>query len=628
VLETEGETLASPVPGSAVFREVCRGSEGPCQRAPVGCRTTFPVTAPGEHLARLLPHLSGTTRSGIPSDLMAGLAVAAVSVPQAMAYALVAGLPVEVGLLGAALPTLVAALFGSCPYLVTGPTNPVALVLGASVVGPAVAATGVVPLGTVLAIGLAAGLALIVFALLGLGRASRFLADPVIAGLAVGVGLLVALRQLPAMVGLPIEYIDQALIPSVWPLLKGGAVALATAEPRTLGVAAAVPLLVLAVRRLAPRLPAALIALGAVTGVAVALDWLSGPGALLTLDAVPRVWPGLVAPDFASAGSIGPAALAIALLVTVQSIAAARAFETRGVRFDADRELFALGAANVTASLTGAMPAGGSLTRSSVARRGGGRSRLAAASSGVIVLLALPLIAPALEVVPLAALAGLIVLSGLDLISPSALRRASSTRGDAAVLLVTLGATLWLDVVQAIYAGLLLSLALLVRRSGRLQMLELVQAGERMREIPVDARTGSTPAVLLHLEGDLNFAVASELGERLSEIGARGTRMVIVRLKRARYLDSTVLEALRRVFADLREEGIDVVLCGLTDEMAVRLGEREIGAVLGPEGLLRAGPRLFEGLERALARARETLSPLSDDEIFRSEAVPGWSQEL
>jgi SulP family sulfate permease len=250
-------------------------------------------------------------------------------------------------------------------------------------------------------------------------------------------------------------------------------------------------------------------------------------------------------------------------------------------------------------------------------------------TAGALVAVFLPALAPGLERVPLAALAGLIVLTGLASISPTQIRRAAATPGDAAVLVVTLAVTLWLDLVPAVYAGLLLSLALLVRRAGRLQMVELAQSGQRrLREIPIDARTGTTPAVILHLEGDLNFAVAPQLSDRLKEISARGPEIVILRLKRARHLDATVLEVLRRLAADLESRGAMLVLCGLAEPVLALLARTELGAVLGPEALLPTGGRLFEGLERALDLARERLRPRAESEIFRFESGDEWQYEI
>jgi SulP family sulfate permease len=585
-------------------------------------------------LARFRPNLGGVRRGDIVPDLVAALTVTALAIPQAMAFALVAGVPPEMGLYAAALPALIAALFGSSPYLATGPTNTGALLVGVAVVGPAVAAGGPVPVAQVLMTALLSGLLLCAFGLIGLGRASRFLSDSVLAGFLAGAGLLIALRQLPGLAGVELpDAPGSALVPSVVPLLEAGATALARAGPRALGLAFAVPLAVWGLRRLDPRLPAALIALAAATGLAALLGWSEGPDALAGIGAVTAGLPAFGFPGSVDPGPLAAPALALALLSTVQSMAAARALarpRQGRERLDPDRELLGQGLSSLVAAISGGLPPSGSLTRSALLRSAGARTRLAAATSGLLVLTLVPVIAPWLERVPLAALAGLVVLSGIDLIDFRLLRRAGATRGDAMVLVATLVATLWIDLVQAVYVGVFLSLALLVRRTSRLHMVEIVRAGsERFREIPIDERTGTTPAVLLHLEGDLNFAVASELAEKLGEIAARGPRVMVLRLKRARYLDATVLEALRPVFAELQERGSHVFFCGLTDALAELLEGTEVGRQLGAEGLLRTGPRLFEGFERALARTRELLGPQGDERIFRGEEEPSdWSYQI
>jgi SulP family sulfate permease len=536
------------------------------------------------------------------------------------------------GLLAGALPVLVAALFGSSPHLVSGPTNTSALVLGVAVVAPSVAAGRGVPFDAVLTTALLAGALLCGFGLAGFGRAQRFLSDSVLAGFVTGAGLLIAIGQLPAVSGIELARpaAPSPFLPSVWSDLARAALALRVADPRSLFLAALVPLVVFVLRRIDPRLPSALIGLAVAAALAHALGWHAGAQPVALVGEVPAGWTTLAWPALAAPAPLAAPAFAIALLGAIQSMTATRAL-AGGRRHDPDRELFAQGAANVAAAAVGSLPISGSLSRSALLRAAGGRTRLAAASSGALMLLVLPLLAPYLGRVPAPALAGLVVLSGLDLIDAEALRRAAATRGDALVLASTFVSTLWLDLVQAVFVGVFLSLALLVLRSGRLQMVEIVFAGEsRFREIPLDERTGTTPAVLLHLEGDLSFAVAAELGERLEEIAAHRPRVVVLRLKRARHLDATTLEALRHAAVELRRGGAEVILCGLTDRIAELLARTELGRELGADGLLRAGPRLFEGFERALARARELLSRRPDREIFRceSEQPTAWTYEI
>jgi len=581
-------------------------------------------------LERFAPHLRGTRRADLAPDLLAGVAIAALAVPQAVAYALVAGLPAEMGLAAAALPALMGSLFGSSRFMVTGPTNPTALLLGVSVVAPMVA-RGADPVGAVLATGLVAGLILMGLGALGYGRASRFLSDSVISGFNIGVGLLIALRYLPMLAGVePAPHASSPLVPNAWWAIQDAARALAAADPRSLVAGLAVPAVILAARRAGPRFPAALVALGLVAVAAALLGWTQGEAALPRMQALALGLPTLHVPRAFDPDQIVPPALALALLITVQAMASARALEpARGPALDPDRELFSQGVANLTAALVGAQCTSGSLTRSLTSRLAGARTRLASVTAGALVALFLPVLAPGLERVPMAALAGLIVLTGFASISPTQIRRAAATPGDAAVLVVTLAVTLWLDLVPAVYAGLLLSLALLVRRAGRLQMVELAQSGlRRLREVPIDARTGTTPVVILHLEGDLNFAVAPELSDRLKEVSARGPEVLILRLKRARHLDATVLEVLRRLAKDFESRGARLVLCGLTEPLLALLARTELGAVLGPEGLLPTGGRLFEGLERALDLARERLRPRPESEIFRFETDDDWQYEI
>ncbi len=581
---------------------------------------------------RFLPHLRGASLADARADLVAALDVTALAIPHGMAFAHLAGVPPEMGLLAGALPALVAALFGSSPQLVSGPTNTSALVLGVAVVAPAVAAGRGVPLDQVLTTALLAGALLCGFGLVGLGRASRFLSDSVLAGFITGAAILIALGQLPDVFGVAVARAaaPSPFLPSIWSELARAAASLGLADPRALFLAALVPLVIYVFRRIDARVPSALIALGAAAALAHALGWTEGAAPVALVGSVPARWTTLAWPPLADPAPLAAPAFAIALLGAIQSMTATRAL-AGGRRSDPDRELFAQGVANLAAAGVGALPINGSLSRSALLRAAGGRTRLAPAASGLLMLLALPLLAPYLGRVPAPALAGLVVLSGLDLIDVGGLRRAAATRGDALVLASTLLSTLWLDLVQAVYVGVFLSLALLVLRSGRLQLVEIVFAGEaRFREIALDERTGTTPAVLLHLEGDLSFAVAAELGERLEEIAAHHPRVVVLRLKRARHLDATTLEALRQAVVELQRVGAEVILCGLTDRIAELLARTELGRELGPDGLLRAGPRLFEGFERALARSRELLARRPDREIFRceSEQPSAWTYEI
>ena len=555
------------------------------------------------------PDLRDTRRTMWTRDFLAGGTIAAVAVPQAVAYAFVAGLPPEMGLVAAALPCAIAALFGSSAHLVTGPTNPTALVLGLSVVAPALAATGQVPIEGVLATGLLCGAMLLAFGLIGVGRVSRFLSDSVVIGFSTGAGILIALRLLPALdPGLSQTGHPEGLAPHSWPVFFDAGRALLDANPRALALAIGTPLAVLGLRRLDPRIPAALIVLTAATLLASGLGWMQGNDAISQVGDIHFVWSTPHLPTARHYNAYTGPAFALALLVTAQSIASARSVRTPHAPrpFDADRELFSQGAGNVASAVLGGMVTSGSLTRSAIAKSSGGQSRLAALTAGLLIALGLPFLSNWMAAIPMSALVGIVFLSGLELIQPAALRRASTTRGDALVLVGTLVATLWIDLIDALYVGVFLSLALLIRRSGRLQITELVETGPaRFAEQAIDDRTGETPVVLLHLEGDLNFAVAETLAERLGAIGDRHPAVIVLRMKRVTYLDATVLESLRRATQHLARGGTRFLLCGLTEDQLSVLAGTELADQLGDKGLLAAGPRLFDGFEQAIRRAQE-----------------------
>jgi SulP family sulfate permease len=494
-----------------------------------------------------------------------------------------------------------------------------------------VAAGGEVPVAAVLEAGLLAGIFLIAFGLLDLGRASRFVSDSVISGFATGAGILIALRQVPLALGVSAPAVEvSSLAPGSWALVRSVAEAFPEADPRALGLALAVPLLVLLLRRLDRRIPGPLIALALATAGAWLAGWAGGPEGVALVGPVSASLPSFSPPPVSDPAGMAAPALAIALLATVQSIAAARSLPMpSGQRFDPNRELIGQGVAGVVAAAAGALPPCGSLTRSALARSAGGRSRLAPMASGLLVAFALPFIAGLVSWVPLAALAGLVVLTGLDLVNPAALRRAALTRGDAVVLVGTLAATLWVDLVQAVYVGVLLALGLLLRRAGNLRVSELLVAGaSRFREIPVDEQTGSSAVAVLNLEGHLSFAVAADLRDHLSRIGSRGVGVIVVRMKRTPSLDATVLEALRRSVRELGGRGVRVILCGLTEERVELIRRTGLGQELGEAGLVPTGPRLVEGLERALERARSLVPAQAGPDIFRTDADQGWVYEI
>ena len=496
-------------------------------------------------------------RADIAPDLLAGVAIAALAVPQAVAYALVAGLPAEMGLAAAALPALIASLFGSSRFMVTGPTNPTALLLGVSVVAPAVA-RGEDPIAAVLATGLVAGAILIG---LGLARLRARVALPVRLrdlglqrrrGSADRAALPADARGRRARAARELVARAERLVGDRRRRARARRRRIRARSPR----ASPCPVLMLAARRVGPRFPAALVALGA--RGAGARRCSAGPTGD---DALPahagdrarsaRRFTRRAAFD---PGEILPPALALALLVTVQAMASARALEpAHGPALDPDRELFSQGVANLTAALVGAQCTSGSLTRSLTSRLAGAHTRLASVTAGALVALFLPVLAPGARARAArgARRADRADRLHVDLADADPPRRRDAGRRGRARRHARRHALARSGSGGVRGAACSRSRCSCGAPAACRWSSSRRAAQRRLREVPIDARTGTTPAVILHLEGDLNFAVAPELADRLKEISARGPEVLILRLKRARHLDATVLEVLRRLAADL-----------------------------------------------------------------------------
>jgi anti-anti-sigma factor len=168
-----------------------------------------------------------------------------------------------------------------------------------------------------------------------------------------------------------------------------------------------------------------------------------------------------------------------------------------------------------------------------------------------------------------------------------------------------------------------MSLVMLVRRVGQLQMVEMVEAGPRVyREIEIDEDTGKSAIVLLGLEGDLFFGVVEELEEKLERIAANGARAIIIRMKRAHSIDATAAEALASFATHFKERGGRLILCGLKPELHAKIMRSHLGEVLGAENVLLTDKRYLGSLRRAIELARCEVRAEKSQPIFRSDPNP------
>ena len=343
------------------------------------------------------------------------------------------------------------------------------------------------------------------------------------------------------------------------------------------------------------------------------LGWEDGPAPVRVVGAVPSGLPAMTIPPVSLSliDRVAPASFAIAVLGMVEAISIGKALSARAqVKFYANQELAAKGIGNVVGAFFGCMPTSASWTRSAINLQMGSRTRWVGVISGVTVLAVMIVFGPAARYVPRACLGAIIMWIAalmVDLESARYVWRWSVT--DAVVLVITYVSTLVFEIQYAIYLGIVMSLAMLVRRVGELQVVEMVEVAPRVyREIEIDAETGSSALVLLALEGDLFFGVVEELEEHLGRIADNGARAIVIRMKRAHAIDATAAEALANFAVHFQAKGGRFLLCGLKPELHAQVLRSHLGDVLGRENVLVTDQRRhLESLRRAIDQARRDL---------------------
>ncbi|HVS35035.1 MAG TPA: SulP family inorganic anion transporter [Gemmataceae bacterium] len=523
----------------------------------------------------LTERLAAYGRSGLRRDLIAGLTVAAVALPQAMAYAQIAGIPPVYGLYTAVVMTAVASLLGSSSHLINGPTNAISLVVFSAIAGLALDPHGPQNpderLQAVFLLCLMVGVFQVVIALLKMGDLTRYISESVVLGFMAGAGLLVALGQVPNLLGVKQQGADdQLLVVRLWATLTALGPGKAI-KWTSVALGAGTAVVVILLRRLEKRLKVLLpdMLIGVVLAALVA--WQFG---LTDADMqVQLVYHPMHVGDWAWVRGLSGSALAIALLGLLEALAVAKSIASRTrQRIDFNRQCLAEGLANVAGSLCNCMPGSGSLTRSAINHQAGAVSRFSGIIAAAAVAVAVAVFAGLARYVPKAALAGLLVVTAFRLVDWKRLGYClRATRFDAGVCLITVGAAIAFPVEYSILIGTFFSFLFFVPRAARLQASELVVSRERVVREKQPGDPECTKMVLLNLEGELFFGAAPELDDFLADLRRRieqGARVVILRLKRVRNPDMVCLERLQHFLEDAAIHKATVLLCGVRPDFA------------------------------------------------------------
>jgi sulfate permease, SulP family len=547
-------------------------------------------------------------------DVIAGLTVAFVAVPQSMAYAYIAGVPPQYGIYSSIIQCFVSAIFTSNDHLTCGPTNTQALLTAATVtriVGPG---EPVLYLQLVIGLTLLKGVIQLVFALAQVGNLVKYVSQSVIVGFVAGVGVLIGLGQIPGLLGLnvmrlPDEYpgvigLTQRLLPhltgvsTITLLIGGGSMAL-----------------ILAIRSVSKIVPAPLIAVIVSSALVYFMGWTGQD--LELLGRLPEFLPSPSLPTLtlSQAEAMFGGAVALALLGMIETIGIGKSIAIHtGTPINANREFFAQGVANIAGAFFQNIAGSGSFIRTALNYLAGGKTRFAGVFNACFVALILLLCSDLARFVPLASLAGILMILAYQLIDfKRIIQIIRTSRSDAAVCLITFASALLMPLAYAIYLGIFLNLALYMRRASRLHMAEVVHpSGGLFIERPLRDKHGGQPVVFLQLEGDLFFGVADELQDRFTALLNDGPRVVILRLKRTHYIDTTVLGVFDQFVRRMSAKDRHVILCGLRPELKQKLQSFGLVEIIGPHNIFETGFGVFGSAKMAFRRAHDILGSSFD----------------
>ena len=556
---------------------------------------------------RFFPFLAWPVPTGpsLRNDLVAGTSVALVAIPQALAYAQLGGVPAYWGLYAALLPAIVGALFGSSAWLSTGPVALTALLSAASI-APFAAEGSDVFLAYTITLALLSGLIQLAFGLARAGMLFNLLSHPVLMGFINAATLLIALSQLPTLLGIKAQT-SAHFLHGTWRL----AARLGETHAPTLALGAATIVMLLAFRRLAPKLPGVLITVAALTAVSYFAGYAAAGGRVV--GEVPHGLPRLAVPDFdfEMLQNLIPAAFVIALISFMEAMSSARviAAKTR-TSWNENQELIGQGLAKIAAGLCQTMPVSGSFSRSAILHQSGGKSGLASVFCALLILLTLLFLTGLLFHLPLAVLAGVIMVAVLNLADPGAIRRAwRASRDDGVAAIGTFAATLLFapNIQNGILTGILLSLALFLYRGMTPRAIAVgLHADGTLRDAARFDLPPLHPLIgLLRFDAALNFVNAATFADAVLKLERErpGIRFLLVAAGGINELDASGAEMLSSLAERLRADGVTLVISSAKKQVTDVMERIGLDTAIGRDNLYSTDRFAIDGL---LARVEDS----------------------
>jgi sulfate permease, SulP family len=518
-------------------------------------------------------------------DVVAGLTVAAVVIPKAMAFATIAGLPVEVGLYTAFIPMVIYAVLGTSRVLSVSTTTTIAILTAAELSDVVPNADPTLLLQATATLTLLVGAMLVAASILRLGFVANFISEPVLVGFKAGIGLVIVVDQIPKIIG--VHFPRAPFVQNVIAIVGG----LSRTSLVTLVVGITMIVVLVAIEHFSKKAPAPLIAVA--LGVIGAHVFALASHGVELVGKIPQGLPSLSLPDLSLVLHLWPGALGIALMSFTETTAAGRAFANADEpTISANRELMATGAANLGGAFFGAMPGGGGTTQTAVNRLTGAKTQVSELVTAAITLVTMLLLGPFIGMMPQATLAAVVIVYSIGLIKPQEFSQILKIRRTEFMwAIAAFAGVVLLGTLKGIIVAIIVSLIALAYQAadpavyilGRKRGTNVFRP--RSEEHSDDE---SFPGLLLlRVEGRIFFANADLIAQKIRRIiEGHSPKVIAVDLSAVPDLEYTALKMLAESEQRQRERGLTLWLVGLNPTVLRMVQRSSLGETLGREALL------------------------------------------
>ncbi|BCB27940.1 sodium-independent anion transporter [Sulfurimicrobium lacus] len=534
----------------------------------------------------------------LKNDLVAGVTVSLVAIPQSLAYAQLAGVPAYYGLYAALVPTIIGALFGSSRQLSTGPVAMTSLLTAASV-APLAAHGSEMFYAYVILLALLSGLFQVLFGALRMGVLLNFLSHPVLMGFINAAAIIIGLSQLPTLLGISARQSDHFLL-DIWQVLSH----IDTMHEISVAFGISAIILLVGFKKLAPKLPGVLITVVLLTWVSYMLDYAGLGGKVVGL--VPSGLPSLSMPllDWHATMALLPAGFVIALISFMEAMSSAKviAIKTRQP-WDENKELIGQGLAKIAAAFSHSMPVSGSFSRSALNLATNAQTPFSSVISAIFVLLTLLFFTSLLYHLPKPVLAAIIMMAVIGLINFKAIFNAwRASRDDGIASMVTFLSTLAFapNIQNGILTGIILSLAMLLYRMMKPHIAALgkhddgtLRDAQRHQLPPLHPKLGA-----IRFDGALRFVNSSYFEDALLKLERENpaVRYILVKCSGVNYLDASGVEMLNNLISRFRNNGITLGFSDLKKQVREVMDRTGLSQGIGHENIFSSDHEAFEQL--------------------------------